>query len=119
VVNAERLAELEELADPADPEWVRGIVHKFLEDAQARIVRIAASIEMADPASIPGLAHTLKGSAGNLGAEVMASVCKDLQTAGEKGDMDSVMRLTAELHGAFGDVRSALEARYNAVEQKR
>jgi HPt (histidine-containing phosphotransfer) domain-containing protein len=74
---------------------------------------------MADPASIPGLAHTLKGSAGNLGAEVMASVCKDLQTAGEKGDMDSVMRLTTELHGAFDDVRSALQARYHTAEQKR
>jgi PAS domain S-box-containing protein len=119
VVNPERLAELEELADPADPEWLREIVHKFLDDAQARIVRIAASIEMADPASIPELAHTLKGSAGNLGAEVMASVCKDLQSAGEKGDMDSVMRLATELHGAFGDVRSALEARYHTVEQKR
>ena len=118
-LNPGRLAELEELADPAEPGWVQGIAQQFLKDGTARITRIRAALEHDDIAEIKELAHALKGSAENLGAEVVAEICRDLQTAVEAGDAGRAGPLTAELEDAFAGVRSLLGQRFKMMEQKR
>jgi HPt (histidine-containing phosphotransfer) domain-containing protein len=63
-----------------------------------------------DAQTVERVAHTLKGSSGNLGAQRMAAPCGELQDAGVSGHLTHAPELLEELEVEFGRVRPALEA---------
>ena len=56
------------------------------------------------------VAHTLKGSCGNMSAWRMAEICAELQETGVSGDLARAPDLLEQLEAEFGRVRQALEA---------
>jgi CheY-like chemotaxis protein/HPt (histidine-containing phosphotransfer) domain-containing protein len=112
-----RLAELEELADPEDPDWVRGIMAKFIEDAASRLTLLKAAVEMRDAAALRDMAHALKGSSGNVGAQALADLCRTLQDLGDSGKTESALPVLAAVEEEFLRVRQALGARFGILER--
>jgi hypothetical protein len=69
-IDRARLDELAELGDEEDPQWLQLILEKFKEDVSARIIKLVVASETGDPVSLNQVAHSLKGSCGNIGAKI-------------------------------------------------
>jgi two-component system sensor histidine kinase/response regulator len=111
-IDEHRLLELERLGDESDPEWMKSIVMRFLEDSSQRCDALQRAAAAEDAAAVATIAHTVKGSSGNLGARRMWSLCQDIQACADSGAMDEVRTLIARLNDALHIVSTALTGRY-------
>ncbi|MGH1404649.1 MAG: ATP-binding protein [Alphaproteobacteria bacterium] len=60
-------------------------------------------------------AHKLKGSAANLGAEVLASICFEAEEGGEESDMNKA-KLLSRIHDAYVAVCTTFEERHKSAK---
>ena len=102
------LASLRELGDP---DFISELAQVFLDDSSSRLAALREAVEGDDASSVQRIAHTLKGSSGNMGATKMAAICADLQEAGASGTLARVPELLGRLEEEFERARPALEAR--------
>ena len=88
--------------------FVRELVAIFLHDTPARIAEISAALAAGDAPTLTRAAHSIKGSAGNFGAEQLAAISRAIETHAKAGDLAALPALQPELHAAFERVRVAL-----------
>lgn len=108
------LAKLREL----DPDGRRGVVTRVLTAFDSSLVRWLAQLEELrdpiDPAVVNSIAHTLKSSAGSVGAKDLARACSDLEHRLRGGDTVNlgleVQHLVVLGHGALAAIRAMLRA---------
>lgn len=93
-----------------DPVFVAELIDEFVEEAprQLEILREAAATGDADSAR--RAAHTLKGNARTFGAEGLASLCLEAETAAAAGDLDLVRQRLSSVEAEWSRVREALVA---------
>src|SRR5215211_5004607 len=101
------LASLRELGDP---DFISEIAQMFLDDASSRLAALREAVEGDDASSVRHIAHTLKGSSGNMGATRMAAICAELQDVGASGNLARAPELLGRLEEEFERARPALEA---------
>jgi CheY-like chemotaxis protein/HPt (histidine-containing phosphotransfer) domain-containing protein len=106
-LDPEVVASLRELGDA---ELLTELADMFFGDASSRLGDLREAVEAGDAAGVNRLAHTLKGSSGNMGATRMAAICAELQDVGASGDLGAAPGLLKQLEEEFGRVRPALEA---------
>ena len=107
VLDPEVLANLRDLGDP---ELLTELAEMFFDDATSRLAEMREAVEAGDAAGVKRVAHTLKGSSGNMGAARMSAICAELQDVGDSGDLAPARGLLEDLEDEFGRVRPALEA---------
>jgi len=76
------------------------------------ILREAA--EAGDAHSVERIAHTLKGSCGNMGAVEMEDLCKQLEEIVRSEDLTGALARVSRLDGAFERVRAVFEEELSA-----
>ncbi len=103
-------AVVESLRELGGDEMLSELTEVFLEDTSSGLAALKEASETGDAEAIERVAHTLKGSAGNMGAKRMAAICSELQDAGESGDLSGASELLVGLKAEFERVRPALEA---------
>ncbi len=101
------LASLRELGDR---ELLKELGELFLEDVPPQLEALREAIEGGDASSVQRVAHTLKGSCGNMGATRMSTICAELEDVGRSGELERAPVLVERLEAEFGSVRPALEA---------
>jgi HPt (histidine-containing phosphotransfer) domain-containing protein len=101
---------LANLRDLGDAELLAELAGMFLDDATSRLEELREAIGAGDAASVERVAHTLKGSSGNMGATRMSAICAELQDVGGSGDLARAAGLFEGLEEEFGRIRPALEA---------
>jgi HPt (histidine-containing phosphotransfer) domain-containing protein len=106
-LDPEVLAGLRELGGA---EMLAELAEMFLDDASSGLATLREAIEAGDANSVERVAHTLKGSSGNMGAKGMAAICAELQDTGSSGDLSCAPELLEQLEDEFERVRPALEA---------
>ena len=106
VLDQAMLGRLRELGAPGDSSFFREILGLFLADAPRRMAGLGDALEAGHAAEAGRLAHSLKGSAANLGARRLAELCADLEAMGERGTL-------AGANGLFG----AIQAEYRRVAE--
>ena len=102
VLDDRRLAELRDL-EPGDPSLLLRFIARFGDGTRQRIADLRAAHSEGDAEAQGRIAHGLKGSASNLGASVLADVCKrveDLGAAGRLADEALVARVEDEVDRA-------------------
>jgi HPt (histidine-containing phosphotransfer) domain-containing protein len=76
----------------------------FLEDGSAHLAALQAAVRTADRGALAERAHSLKGTAANIGAVQVAALCADLEALGRAGEAaatpEVLDRLETELHRA-------------------
>ena len=107
VLDPEVLANLRDLGDA---ELLAELAGMFFDDATSRLGELREAVEAGDAAGVERVAHTLKGSSGNMGAARMSAICAELQDVGASGDLARAPGLLGGLEEEFGRVRPALEA---------
>ena len=80
-------AELEKYRIPDDPSALNELIELFLEDLPSRFTDLRTAAARNDVAALRTAVHTLKGSASNMGASRLASVCRNLEEKLGKGDV--------------------------------
>ena len=93
-----------------DEEIAREIAGIFVESSKALYAELAGAIPQRDPDLVRARAHSIKGSAGNIGADALQELAAAMERAGRDGDLDEARRLLPDLQAHLEAVNAVLEA---------
>ena len=79
---------LRQLTVPGEPDVLHQVFHVFLAEVPRRIDRLKAAWRERNAAEVQRSAHSLKGSAGNIGANAMFALCRELDERAGAGDLN-------------------------------
>ena len=100
---------LDRLREWGGDELVVKMLNLFLEHGPERVEQIRSGIESGTLEEAQRGAHSLKSSAGNLGARRLQAGAAEMEGLAGEGDLKGVQALLPELGTAFRDARSSLE----------
>lgn len=109
VLDMEVVDELVALTGDGDPELLLDLIHMFLEDAPSKLEAMIEGVAKGDLEQVAQAAHSLMGSAGNLGIRMVQNDCDELQNAGHNNEVDRVRKVVARLEENFSQAIAALE----------
>ncbi len=98
------------LQSEAAPDLLAQVVRLYFESAADMLTRLRAGLAAGDHEAVRIAAHTLKSSSANLGAAVLAEMCKQLELAARAGSLGPGLPDAQALERAYQAVRVALEA---------
>jgi len=104
------IAGLRELREPGHTDPLKELIDLFLRDAHARLQKMGLAVVEQDAPTLISAAHTLKGSASNLGARHLASLCLALEKQAKAGELAEAANILLEVRGEFTEVEKALLA---------
>jgi HPt (histidine-containing phosphotransfer) domain-containing protein len=88
----------------------RQMVAVFSEHSAERIRLLQEAADRGDLKSVAESAHTLKGSARQLGLTEMADACLAVELAAKRGDPEATQTLAAAVHETYTTAAEWLEA---------
>ena len=91
-----------------DDEALTELIDAFKTDTETRLQRIRAALEIADVARLRSEAHTITGSARQIGAEALAEVCQQIALASALTPLSRFSGLVLRMQELFGDVACAM-----------
>jgi HPt (histidine-containing phosphotransfer) domain-containing protein len=103
-------AALERLVRLGGQDFLIEMIQLFLENAPERLRAARRSVDDGDPDGVYLAAHSLKSTAGNLGARGMQEVAERLEERARDGDLETVAPLVQEAERAYEPLREKLEA---------
>ncbi len=94
------------------------IVNTYLIDSPIYIITLVAAMEAGDTTKCLDLAHKIKGSSRNIGAEDLVSVCSEIERVWSKNTQDEalIISLTASLESEFSLVESLLTTKLETLK---
>jgi two-component system, sensor histidine kinase and response regulator len=101
---------LRELSEPGQPEPLLELIELFLKDAHPKLDRMNSALERKDFTTLALAAHSLKGSASNLGARRLSELCATLEKWAKVSDMTESANILLETFSEFHRVEAALVA---------
>ena len=108
-INMEVVEELLSLSEHGDPELLVDLIQMYLQDSPQKLTEICEGLEEQDYDRVEKAAHSLKGSAGNLGAYLVQHDCEQLQIASRQHELETVRHSVGELQDHFRDAETALQ----------
>jgi PAS domain S-box-containing protein len=109
-VNHRALEQIQMLATPEEPNLVAEFIDLFLEKAPQNLARLRNAAQTSNPDELQQGAHSLKGSARNLGAERLGDLLHELESLARNRTLDQAPRLIAQIDAEFVEVKKTLEA---------
>ena len=94
---------------------LKSLIRTYLADAPARIAAIREGMVRADASAVARAAHALKSASANLGATVLARLCKDLERHCRAGGTHDAGDLARAIGVEFEHVREELAERSRAT----
>ncbi len=97
---------------------IEQIVNTYLIDSPIYIITLVAAMEAGDTTKCLDLAHKIKGSSRNMGAEDLVSVCSEIERAWSQNTQDEALliSLTASLESEFSLVESVLTTKLETIK---
>jgi HPt (histidine-containing phosphotransfer) domain-containing protein len=81
VLDPRRVAALKALGGTDEPDLLARLVEAFAQGARATLARMAQALDAADARAVADLAHDLRGSSGNMGAQALYDLCTEVERA--------------------------------------
>ena len=100
VINTVALERLREHVGNIAP--VAGV---FLRSLERRIAELEQAIQRKDADAINKVAHTMKGSSSQFGAEELTHLCLLAENMGKSGNLQQIERIFTQIVGAVGKVK--------------
>jgi HPt (histidine-containing phosphotransfer) domain-containing protein len=90
---------------------VRRMIELYLEQGPARLAALTEAVRDGDAAGAERVAHALKSSAGNVGAERLQQAAQTLETLSAAGELDASLadRVRAEYAATEEALRAVLQ----------
>jgi HPt (histidine-containing phosphotransfer) domain-containing protein len=108
VINMEVVEELLSLSE-GDAELLVDLIQMYLQDGPHKLKEITEGLETGDYDRVERAAHSLKGSAGNLGAILVQQDCETLQQASREQSLEQVQTGVSQLQDHYQQAETALQ----------
>ena len=108
------LATIASLQRPGAPDLVARVLGLFAEDAPRHVAGVAEGVASFDAERVRTAAHTLKSSAGNVGALRLAARCAHIERAAREANLVACVALSDALDALLAETLEALERRHGA-----
>ena len=96
-LNPAVIETLRQLTPPGEPDVLAEILQLFIDEVPKKIRALQAAVGEADAELAGRHAHSLKGSAGNIGADALLDVSTRIDHLAKNGDLTRVAPLLAAL----------------------
>jgi CheY-like chemotaxis protein len=108
---------IRDMEDEDDPDMLAEIIGLYLDRAPELLQSLQAAIANKDAEALRVAAHTLKSSSANVGARVLADLCRELEELGRTGSLDNSATKLSLLYDEYRRVDAALsdEVKGNAA----
>ncbi len=81
------------------------LLDTFLVDSEERLLLLRQAQQEADAQNLRLAAHSFKGSCSNMGANMLAGLCKQLEEVGQREQLDLAAELIEQVEREFAIVR--------------
>jgi len=109
-LDVAQLDQLRSLQSEGGPDLLDELAELFHEQSVASLRALRRALAESDAVALARSAHTLKGSAANLGARDVVTVCAALEGAGTRGDLDGAASRIPALEASLTAAQAALLA---------
>jgi len=92
-----------------DRDLAGAILKEFLKDAPSQLKQLCALLDDSNVVGLKLQAHTLKGAAGTVGAEVLQTVAQTIETDASEGRLDRCPELLVRAIEEFGNFKKSVE----------
>jgi HPt (histidine-containing phosphotransfer) domain-containing protein len=113
------LDELRVLGRATEPDFVAELVDEFVHDTELRLVELRAALEVDDAVSVARIAHSIKGSSGQLGGRRLALSCGRLERKAANGRLSEARIDLREVEFDYRELRGVLTQPRTPVERQR
>jgi HPt (histidine-containing phosphotransfer) domain-containing protein len=110
-------AQIERLNEWGGPTLQRKMIDLFLTHAKERLDQIKEGLSIGNAEAAETGAHTLKSSAGNVGAQRVQRMAQEAEDYAEQGRLDDLQTLLPSLEQEFDAACDALRAVLEGVEE--
>jgi HPt (histidine-containing phosphotransfer) domain-containing protein len=100
---------LQELGAEELSDLLMELVGTFKGDTEVRLQMLREAVAAGDVESVRKAAHSMKGSAAQMGADDIASACREIETAVDEGCADRLQELAAHVEQLFAVTRRAMD----------
>ena len=100
------LASLQDIMEGEYP----SLLDTFVVDSEERLRLIRQAEQRADAQALRLAAHSFKGSCSNMGATLLAGLCKQLEDAGRREELGVAPELIEQIEREFAIVRILLKS---------
>jgi HPt (histidine-containing phosphotransfer) domain-containing protein len=105
--------ELRQMAEGGDSEIVVEVLTVFQSDTAKRIQALETALAGGDTAVVRTQAHSIKGSASQVGAAGLAALCQRIERTAPQGPSSELSALVGQLSPTFAEVSRAITAGLN------
>ncbi len=109
VLNLKRLEQIRGMNSTGERKLLRRILNAFVKSADQYMLQLEKVIEEEDPATVYRIAHSLKSSSANIGAESLSMLFKQLEAYGKSGEMLSIRALWSDLRYQYQRALTEIE----------
>ncbi len=109
IIDPQAIEGLRSLNPGDNDEFLREIAGIFLEDTPLRIADLEQSLAATDVGRFTRAAHSIKGSAANLGALQLRAAAEKLETHSRKEGLTAVDAMIAAIKDDFARSKAELE----------
>lgn len=108
LIDANAVENLRALRMEGEPDPLAELVELFVADTPGRLAEMKSAAQRSDAESLEAAAHSLKGSASNLGAARIAARCARIMQHARNGEFAAASKLVAPLDHDFAQVQRLL-----------
>ena len=112
------LDELRVLGNATEQDFVAELVEQFVHDTELRLVELRNALEVEDAGAVARIAHSIKGSGGQLGGRRLALSCGRLERKAANGRLSEARIDLREVEFDFLELRGVLTQQLTAVERQ-
>jgi len=109
IIDPEAIENLKALNPDDDNAFLKDIIGIFLEDTPQRIAELKQSLASFDQPKFTRAAHSIKGSASNLGAVKLRAAAELLEHQSRNSGLNGLDQLLASLENEFAIAKAELE----------
>ncbi len=106
-LNENTLNQLKLLGGPNE-NFLTSVIHGFLLEGEQLLHAMKSALVRREYAVFKNLLHTLKGSAGNVGAEALFQVCREISRLSQSDLKNSNISLLSKTQSSFNETRQAM-----------
>ena len=84
------------------------LIDTFIQDSSERLVNLQGALQRDDAEEVRRLAHSFKGSSGNIGAPHLSELCAQVEASGREAQLAGVASTLAAIETEFAAVKEEL-----------
>ena len=100
---------LRQLTPPGEPDVLKEVLTLFLSEFPPRLEKLRNAQAAGNIQEVQRAAHSMKGSAGNIGARALFDACKEIEEASKAGEVSRVNGQLDALAAEFGKVKNEID----------